>query len=143
MTDIMNFTPIGVLHSPFSKIENMPIQPLNGENIKGYVEIFPEYTVGLQDLDGFSHITLIYYFHKISDVRLMVKPFMDNEFHGVFATRSPARPNKIGISTVRLLGIENNTLQIENVDFLNGTPLLDIKPFYPAFDNRIAERVGW
>jgi tRNA (adenine37-N6)-methyltransferase len=135
--------PIGVIHSPFKEIGNMPIQPLNAEKIEGSIELYLEYSDGLNDLEGFSHITLIYFFHKVTETKLLVKPFMDDEIHGIFATRSPVRPNPIGISTVRLSGIDKNILYIEDVDILDGTPLLDIKPFFPQFDNRDIERTGW
>jgi tRNA-Thr(GGU) m(6)t(6)A37 methyltransferase TsaA len=143
MESKIQFKQIGIIHSPLITIENMPIQPLNGEAIKATVELFPDYLVGLLDLEGFSHIILIYFFHKISEPKLLVKPFMDDQIHGIFATRSPVRPNPIGISTVRLKSVENNILYIENVDILDETPLLDIKPFFPQFDNRTAERIGW
>jgi len=135
--------PIGIIHTPFKETDNMPIQPFNGKNIKGSIELYPDYVDGLTDIEGFSHITLVYFFHRITETRLLVKPFMDNEFHGIFATRSPARPNAIGLSTVRLLSVENNILFIEDVDILDGTPLIDIKPFFPQFDNRELERIGW
>ncbi|MFN2219042.1 MAG: tRNA (N6-threonylcarbamoyladenosine(37)-N6)-methyltransferase TrmO, partial [Anaerolineae bacterium] len=111
--------------------------------IRGTVEVLPEFVAGLQDLDGFSHIILLYHFHRVSQVKLTVVPFLDVEPRGVFATRAPSRPNPIGLSIVRLLGIEANVLQIENVDIVNGTPLLDIKPYVPAFDHNQTERTGW
>jgi len=137
------FNPIGFIHSPFNDIQDMPIQPSNGKGVKGTIELNKEYVEGLKDIEGFSHITLIYYLHKITEAKLLVKPFMDNELHGIFATRAPVRPNAIGISTVLLLKVENNILHIQDIDILDGTPLLDIKPFFPQFDNRNAERVGW
>lgn len=135
--------PIGVIHTPFMEIKNMPIQPIVAKGVNGYIELLPEYTQGLTDLDGFSHITLLYYFHNIKDYNLMVKPFMDTKEHGIFATRSPKRPNTIGCSTVKLIGIENNIIHIEMVDMLNGTPLIDIKPFFSKFDNRTNTKSGW
>ena len=137
------FKPIGIIHSPFKEVGNMPIQPLNGKCIKGTIELFPEFTGGLKDLEGFSHVILIYFFHMITEPKLLVKPFMDDEIHGIFATRAPVRPNPIGISTVNLICINKNILEIENIDILDGTPLLDIKPFYPQFDNRNVEHSGW
>jgi len=128
--------PIGIIHTPHTDIKNMPIQPIAAEGIKGYVELLPEYIQGLKDLDGFSHITLIYRFHKITDYSLEVIPFMDDKPRGIFATKAPKRPNAIGISTVKLMGIEGNIIHIEQVDMLDGTPLIDIKPFYPRYDNR-------
>jgi tRNA-Thr(GGU) m(6)t(6)A37 methyltransferase TsaA len=134
---------IGTIYTPFKKINDMPIQPIAAEGIKGYIEVFPEFTKGLTDLDGFSHITVLYYFHQVTGYNLMVEPFMDNEEHGIFATRSPRRPNAIGISTVKLLNIENNIINIEMADMLNETPLIDIKPFYSKFDNRFDTKSGW
>lgn len=135
--------PIGIIHTPFDDINNMPIQPLAAKGIKGHIELSPEYLEGLTDLEGFSHITLLYHFHKINGYHLMVKPFMDNKEHGIFATKSPKRPNAIGYSTVKLLGVENNVIHIEMVDMLNGTPLIDIKPFFSKFDNRTNTKSGW
>lgn len=139
----ITINPIGIIHTPFEDINGMPIQPLAAKGIKGHIELFPEYLEGLTDLEGFSHITLLYYFHKINGYQLMVKPFMDNIEHGIFATKSPKRPNAMGHSTVKLLGIENNFIHIEMVDMLNGTPLIDIKPFYSKFDNRKNTKSGW
>ena len=121
----------------------MPIQASGALGIKGTVELFTEYSAGLKDIDGFSHIILVYHFHLSRKYALEVKPFLDEETHGVFAMRAPARPNPIGISVVRLLGIEKNILHIEDVDIVDGTPLLDIKPYVPDFDWRKAERIGW
>lgn len=135
--------PIGIIHTPFNDIKGMPIQPLAAEGIKGHIELYPEYIEGLTDLVGFSHITLIYHLHKINGFDLLVKPFMDNREHGIFATKSPKRPNAIGLSTVKLIGIENNVIHIEMVDILNKTPLIDIKPFYSKFDNRTNTKSGW
>ena len=135
--------PIGIIHTPFNNINGMPIQPLAAEGIKGYIALYPEYLEGLKDLEGFSHITLLYYFHKIKGYKLTVKPFMDTETHGIFATKSPKRPNAIGFSTVKLLKIENNIIHIEMVDMLNETPLIDIKPFFSRFDNRTNTKSGW
>ena len=139
----ISYRPIGVIHSPFTDIEGMPIQPTGASEIRGAVKVFPEFAEGLKDLDGFSHIILLYHFHCVPGVKLIVTPFMDSQPHGVFATRAPKRPNPIGLSIVRLLGIEQNTLHIENVDILDGTPLLDIKPYVPEFDQPQADRVGW
>lgn len=135
--------PIGIIHTPFNDIKGMPIQPLAAKGVKGYIELFPKYIEGLTDLTEFSYITLLYHLHKINDYDLMVKPFMDNKEHGIFATKSPKRPNAIGLSTVKLLGIENNVIHIEMVDMLNGTPLIDIKPFFSKFDNRTNTKSGW
>jgi len=139
----ITYKPIGVIHSPFKDIEGMPIQPAGARNVRGTVELNPELAAGLKDLEGFSHIILFYHFHLSKGYSLEVVPFLDNTARGVFATRAPRRPNSIGISVVRLKGVSGNILDIEDVDILDGTPLLDVKPFVPKFDNREAERVGW
>jgi tRNA (adenine37-N6)-methyltransferase len=134
---------IGIVHSPFKEPKNVPIQATASKGTKGTVEIYPQYKEGLVDLDGFSHIILLYHFHLVKDASLMVKPFLDDKFHGVFATRSPARPNAIGISIVQLLKIENNTLLIEDLDIVDETPVIDIKPYVPKFDCRKTVEIGW
>ncbi len=139
----IKYKPIGVIHSPFRQAKGTPIQPRSAEGVKGTVEMFPEYIDGLKDLDEFSHIILVYHFHLSRQPSLVVKPFMDDETHGVFATRAPSRPNPIGISTVRLLKIEGNILHIQDVDIIDGTPLLDIKPYVPEFDDRKPAEIGW
>ena len=138
-----HFRPIGIIHSPFKDIKGMPIQPPGAAGIRGTVELKPEFAEGLKDLDAFSHIILIYHFHQVQESKLTVVPFLDPQPHGVFATRAPKRPNPIGLSVVRLLRIEENTLHIEDVDMLDGTPLLDIKPYVPAFDEHPTAHVGW
>jgi len=135
--------PIGVIRTPHTDIKNMPIQPIAAEGIKGHIELLPEYVEGLKDLEGFSHITLLYHFHKIEGYELQVIPFMDTEPHGIFSCKAPKRPNAIGMSTVKLTGIEGNILQLEQVDMLDGTPLIDIKPFFPKYDNRLEVKCGW
>lgn len=137
------FQPIGIIHTPFKKIQNMPIQPASASGIKGKLILKPEFTQGLQDLDGFSHIYLIYFLHKVKDYQLRVIPFMDNVIRGVFSTRAPKRPNPIGLSVVKLVSIEKNILYLENVDMLDGTPVLDIKPYVPSFDLQDDFQVGW
>jgi tRNA-Thr(GGU) m(6)t(6)A37 methyltransferase TsaA len=139
----ISYQPIGVIHSPFTDIGGMPIQPTGAAGIQGTVEVFTEFAAGLKDLDGFSHIILLYHFHRVQEAKLVVTPFMDSRPRGVLATRAPKRPNPIGLSIVRLLSIEQNILRIENVDILDGTPLLDIKPYVPDFDRPPADRVGW
>ena len=136
---------IGTIHTEFTKIEGMPIQPTGAKGIAGTIEIKDKYADGLKDLDGFSHIHLIYLLHKVDGYMLEVKPFMDNDTHGVFATRSPKRPNRIGMSVVKLTKVEGNTVYIENVDILDGTPLLDIKPYVPQlYEDTIDElKIGW
>ena len=127
----IKYHPIGTIFSSFSTIEEMPIQPASAKGSKGSIEIFPEYAPALQDLAGFSHIYLLYHFHQSADWQAAVIPFLDTVKRGLFATRAPKRPNPIGLSVVRLIRIEDNLLEIENVDVLDGTPLLDIKPYIP------------
>lgn len=142
MTEI-KYNPIGVIHSPFKTQKGTPIQPGGAQGINGTVDVFPQYLEGLKDLQGFSHIILIYHFHLSGEAHLTVKPYMDTESHGVFAMRGPSRPNSIGISVVRLVEVEGQTLHIQDVDIVDGTPLLDIKPYVPEFDIRDVERIGW
>ncbi len=137
------YKPIGVIHSPIATPVGGPIQPAAARNIPGRVVILPEYQDGLQDLEGFSHVFLIYHFHLSSPCTLKVKPFLDTAIRGVFATRAPTRPNSIGLSIVRLECIEGNTLFILDVDVVDGTPLLDIKPYVPAFDALPQAKSGW
>jgi tRNA-Thr(GGU) m(6)t(6)A37 methyltransferase TsaA len=139
----VGFQLIGIIHSPFKDLEGIPIQPSSASGIEGLVEIFPPYIDGLQDLDGFSHIILLYHFHESDQVNLVVTPFLDSKAHGIFATRAPTRPNPIGLSIVKLERIEHDKLYISNVDILDGTPLLDIKPYIPEFDQQQDVRVGW
>lgn len=139
----IHFKPIGVIHSPFKEVKGTPIQPPGAKNVKGSIEVFPEFCEGLLDLDGFSHIILLYHFHKVKESKLTVKPYMDKSSRGVFSTRIPGRPNPIGLSIVKLLEIKDCTVSIEEVDILDGTPLLDIKPYVPEFDQREATRIGW
>ena len=134
--------PIGIVHSPFKSAEGTPIQP-GGSSAAGEIEIFDEYLEGLTDLDGFSHIMVLFHFHKIEQEKLMVKPYMDTVHHGVFSTRSPARPNRIGISVVKLEKISGSKLYIRNLDMLDETPVIDIKPFVPSIDNFEVEKTGW
>lgn len=139
----IKYKPIGIIHSPFKEPKGTPIQPPGANGISGTVEIFPDYAEGLKDLEGFSHIILIYHFHLSKKASLQVKPYLDDEVHGAFAMRGPSGPNPIGISTVRLLRIEGTTLHIQDVDIVDGTPVLDIKPYVPEFDVRKVERIGW
>lgn len=139
----MAYAPIGVIRSPFTALAGMPIQPSGAKGIRGTVELFPEFQEGLKDLDGFSHIILLYHFHQSNGYALSVIPFLDTRPRGVFATRAPKRPNPIGLSIVKLQKIEGSVLHIENVDTLDGTPLIDIKPFVPDFDAQRNVRVGW
>jgi tRNA-Thr(GGU) m(6)t(6)A37 methyltransferase TsaA len=139
----MIYKQIGIVHSPFKKTEGMPIQPPAGRGIEGKVTVFPEYAEGLADLDGFSHIHLIYHFHLSQGYSLKVTPFLDNKLRGVFATRAPRRPNQIGISIVRVTKMQDNIIHIMDIDIVNGTPLLDIKPYVPEFDMINVEKNGW
>jgi tRNA-Thr(GGU) m(6)t(6)A37 methyltransferase TsaA len=141
--DIIKYSPIGIIHSPFRESRGTPIQSKSGMGTQATAEIFPEYAEGLKDLDGFSHIYLLFHFHLSKKPELLQKPFMDDEKMGVFAIRSPSRPNPIGLSIVRLIGIEGNIITFEGVDVLDGTPLLDIKPYVPDFDAFEADRKGW
>ena len=142
MNDI-KYRPIGIIHSPFKEPKGTPVQPAGAKGIKGTIEVFPEYAEGLKDIEGFSHIILLYHFHLSRGTSLIVKPYMDSETHGVFAMRGPSRPNAIGISVVNLVKVEGNTLHIQDVDIVDGTPLLDIKPYVPEFDMREVARIGW
>ena len=139
----VQYRAIGIVHTPFKEIEGVPLQPTGASRVSGHIEIFSEYAEGLRDLDGFSHIILLYHFHRVRESKLVVTPFLDSQPRGVFSTRAPKRPNPIGLSVVKLLNIEKNILQIENVDILDGTPLLDIKPYVPEFDQHPADRMGW
>ncbi|MBP7652932.1 tRNA (N6-threonylcarbamoyladenosine(37)-N6)-methyltransferase TrmO [Candidatus Dependentiae bacterium] len=135
--------PIGIIHTPYTEQTGTLIQPRGAIGIKGEIEIFEKFKDGLTDIAGFYHIYVLYYFHKINEVSLKVKPFLDDCEHGIFSVRSPKRPNKIGLSVVRLIRVENNILHIENVDMLNKTPVIDIKPYVPDFDIFDVEKIGW
>jgi tRNA (adenine37-N6)-methyltransferase len=135
--------PIGFIHSPFTLNHGTPIQPEGGSDVESTVEVLEEFAPGLRDLEGFSHVILLYHFHTCTSTALTVKPFMDREERGVFATRAPVRPNHIGISVVRLDRVEGNLLYIRDVDILDGTPVLDIKPYAPHIDCPGATRIGW
>ena len=139
----IQYRPIGTIHSPFREPQNMPIQPVGGLGISGTVVIDPEFKEGLQDLTGFSHIILVYHFHLSQGYTMKVKPFLDDNLRGLFATRAPRRPNPIGISVVRLERIEANVLHIVNLDIVDGTPLLDIKPYVPDFTESEDVKIGW
>ncbi len=140
---VITLRPIGTIHSPHINPKETPIQPVYAKGIKGQVEINPEYREGLRDLEGFSHIYLLYYFQKISSEKLLVKPYLDDSIRGVFSTRAPSRPNHIGLSLVKLIKIEENILHVENIDILDQTPLLDIKPYVLRFNPSENVRCGW
>jgi tRNA-Thr(GGU) m(6)t(6)A37 methyltransferase TsaA len=138
-----SFVPIGIIHTPFTDTTGMPIQPTGARGERGSVEIFYEYADGLKDIEGFSHLFLIYSFHRCLSYQLTVTPFLDTTPRGVFATRAPRRPNEIGLSVVRLIEVKDTTLIIEDVDILDGTPLLDLKPYVPSFDSYPDASSGW
>jgi len=139
----VSYIPIGVIHSEHIAAEQTPIQPIYAKGCKGQAEIFPEFAAGLQDLDGFSHLYLIYHFDRAGSAKLMVRPFLQDVERGVFATRAPRRPNSIGLSIVELVCREGNMLHLDGLDILNGTPLLDIKPYTAKFDRIETTRNGW
>ena len=139
----VRYKPIGIVHSPFKKPQNVPIQAAAAKGIKGSVELDREYVKGLKDLEGFSHIILICHFHRSKPYSLLVKPYLDENLRGLFSTRAPSRPNPIGLSIVRLTKIEDNILYIQDVDIIDGTPVLDIKPYVPKFDQRENTKTGW
>ena len=141
--DSISLKPIGVIHSPFTDPKSMPIQPVSENSAAGSVEVFPEFAAGLKDLEGFSHLLLLYHFHRSGAFSLSVTPFLDTEPRGLFATRAPNRPNALGISLVRLNRVDGSRLHVENLDVLDGTPLLDIKPHVPDFDCAPGARIGW
>ena len=134
---------IGVIHSPFNSLEDMPIQPASAKGVFGSVELKPEFIEGLDDLKGFSHMYLIYLFHLSQGYNLKVIPFLDTKPRGLFATRAPKRPNPIGLSVVKIHKISENIIDIENVDIVDGTPLLDIKPYVPEMDAPRNCKIGW
>lgn len=134
---------IGIIHSPYKIIDDMPIQPKGAPAVEGHIVVEDKYLDGLRDLDGFSHIYLLYSFHKATRTEMIVTPFMDTQTRGVFATRSPLRPNHIGISIVRLLRVEGGTVVVGGIDVVDGTPLLDIKPYIEKFDGVEGSRSGW
>jgi tRNA (adenine37-N6)-methyltransferase len=134
---------IGTIRTPFAASAGTPIQSRYAQGAEGTVEIFDEFAAGLKDIEGFDRLWLIYLFDRAVEAQLVVRPYLDNSQHGIFATRSPARPNPIGISSVRLLRVEGTRLTVAGVDMLDGTPLLDIKPCVPEFDYQPVERIGW
>jgi len=139
----MQLTPIGTIETPFDQATGTPVQPCRAGPVAGRVEIFPEYAEGLADLEGFDRIWLLFWCDRAADAKLTVVPYRTTTSHGLFATRAPARPNPIGLSCVRLVRVQGRFLDIEEVDILNGTPLLDIKPYLPQYDNYPVKRCGW
>lgn len=139
----VRYKPIGVIHSLFKRVEDTPVQPGAAEGVESTIEVSPEYASGLQDIDGFSHIVVIFHCHLSRGYSLLVKPHLDDQMRGVFATRSPNRPNPIGVSVLRLLSVDGSTLRVGNLDIVDGTPLLDLKPCMPAHDVTTPDRFGW
>ncbi len=137
------FNPIGIIHSSFKQVERIPIQSAFSKDGEGVIEIFHQFKQGLKDLKGFSHIILLYHFHKSKGYSLLCRPFLDDVKRGLFATRAPRRPNSIGLSVVRLKKIRGNILRVASLDILDGTPLIDIKPYIPKFDAPKSTKVGW
>ena len=143
MRESIVYSPIGVIRSEHTKPGDTPIQPAYAKGCRGRAEVLPEYAEGLRDLEGFSHVYLICHLHRAGPAKLIVKPFLQDVERGVFATRAPCRPNAIGLSVVRLVKIEGTILHLEDVDILDGTPLLDIKPYTAKFDCIATTRNGW
>lgn len=143
MMETIIYKPIGIIRTPFSRKEDTPIQGCFSTNSQGYIELFTEYVAGLQDIEGFSHLILLYYFHQAEGFELLTIPFLDKEKKGIFAIRHFARPNPIGLSVVKLIKVQDNILEIGELDMLDGTPLLDIKPYVPEFDIKDHVRNGW
>jgi len=139
----IEFSQIGVINTPFKEQKGIPIQASFGEDIEASCKIFEEYSTGLKDLDCFSHAILIYYFHKCKEVKMIARPYLEEKEHGIFAIRSPYRPNKLGFSIVKIKKIDSDTVYFTEVDILDGTPLLDIKPYVKYFDHRDNTRAGW
>jgi tRNA-Thr(GGU) m(6)t(6)A37 methyltransferase TsaA len=139
----VRYVPIGIIHSPLKDPSGAPLQSVSAKHVKGTVEVFPKYVSGLRDIAGFSHLILIYHFHLSRRAPLTVRPYLDRKEHGIFATRAPVRPNPIGISIVRLRKVRGGTIWVEGLDVVDGTPLLDMKPYVPQFDVRSVQSIGW
>ena len=139
----VEFFPIGIIRSEHKVAKQTPIQPMYAKGCRGQAEILPQFVAGLRDLEGFSHLYLIVYFDRAEPAKMTVKPFLQDVERGVFATRAPCRPNAIGLSIVELVRIEGNVLHLDGVDILDGTPLLDIKPYTAKFDRIAGTRNGW
>jgi tRNA-Thr(GGU) m(6)t(6)A37 methyltransferase TsaA len=139
----MKLQPIGVIHSPFQQATGTPLQPFCAQGIEGWVEVFEPFVEGLRDLEGFQRAWLLFWCHRAAEAKLTVIPYRDSVEHGLFATRAPARPNPIGMSAVRVLGISGNILRVGELDMLNGTPVLDIKPYVSQYDSYPDQRCGW
>ncbi|MBF5005637.1 tRNA (N6-threonylcarbamoyladenosine(37)-N6)-methyltransferase TrmO [Diaphorobacter sp. NR2-3-3-1] len=141
-TETIQLRPIGVVRSPFQSTSGMPIQTVAAMDVQGRLEIHEEFAAGLRDIQGFEYLIVLTHLHQATE-KLEVVPFMDTQSHGVFATRAPARPNRIGLSIVRLLSVDGSTLHFAGNDMLDGTPVLDIKPYVPELDVRRTDRIGW
>ena len=139
----IEYSPIGIVHTPFKDLSEIPIQPSKGRGIQGTVVLFPQFQKALADLNGFSHIVLLCHFHMTSEPKLAVIPSGETKQRGLFSTRSPNRPNPIGLSIVRLIQIRENVLTISDLDILDGTPVLDIKPYYRESQFTESLRTGW
>jgi len=141
----VSYTPIGVLCSPHQDLSGMPIQPVGARGVAGHIVVDAPFVPGLKDLDGFSHVIVLYHLHRSEGFELLVKPFLDNEDRGIFSTRAPRRPNAIGLSVLELISVDmpNGLVHLSNVDVLDGTPVLDIKPYVPKFDVWETGRIGW
>ncbi|MFZ5517200.1 MAG: tRNA (N6-threonylcarbamoyladenosine(37)-N6)-methyltransferase TrmO [Candidatus Zhuqueibacterota bacterium] len=143
MSGKIEVTPIGIIRTPYTEPRDIPIQGTFKADVEGWIELAPEYEQGLKDLGGFSHVILIYYFHRTREVKLQAKPYLEDAEHGIFAIRSSNRPNHLGLSIVKVVRIEKNVLFFSEVDMLDGTPLLDIKPYCRYFDSRENTVCGW
>jgi len=143
MRQEIKLNPIGIIHTPYREPKGIPIQGKFEKSITGTIEIFPEYQKGIKDIEGFSHLILIYYFNRSKEVKLIWKPFLEDEEHGIFAIRSPHRPNHLGFSIIKVKKVKGNTIIFSEVDILDKTPLLDIKPYVSHFDSRKNIKNGW
>jgi tRNA-Thr(GGU) m(6)t(6)A37 methyltransferase TsaA len=139
----MKFKAIGIIHSPYKTVENMPVQTSASKNVEAEIEIFDQYKEGLSDLDGFSHIYVIFFLNMVREPKLKVIPFLDTVERGIFATRSPARPNPVGLSLAELVSVKGNRIIIRGVDMLDGSPVIDIKPYVPDFEICDNVKKGW
>lgn len=139
----ITFSPIGYFRTPFTEIKGMPIQPIGAADIEGHIEVLPDFMAGLKDLEDFSHLIVLYHLHRIAGHELVVQPFLDIEKHGIFATRSPRRPNPVGLSIMRLTGVSGRNVYLQGIDVLDQTPVIDIKPYVADFDQCNADRFGW
>ncbi len=139
----MTLKPIGTIHTPFKDLQQMPIQPKGAADTQGTLVLHEAYKAGLKDLEGFSHVYILYYFHKATRTELLVTPFMDTEIRGVFSTRSPLRPSHLGMSVCEVISVLDTIITLKGIDVLDGTPLLDIKPYIPQFDRVSDIKTGW